>query len=288
MKRLAVTSLLLVMGAIATTAGAAADGGGPSPGVEWGWRGVVSPNGQVRYVAIPSSRDTVVAAVRVHGGRVLRWTSIPGTYGVPRVTLFGAPSGLSRDGKTLVLASQSAAPGHNLQTRFAVLNTRTLQLQPATSLRARPVIILRGSFSFDAVSPDGSTLYLIQYTSAQDYNRYRVRAYDIAQEQLVPGAIVDKREPDEAMAGSPVDRATTAGGRWAYTLYARQGDAPFVHALDTVKREAYCIDLPLHMSQQRQMRLRLALHGATELRVHAGRKTVAVVDMEKLEARTVG
>lgn len=285
MKRLGVATLLLAIGAVATSVGAAADGGGPSPGVDWGWRGVVSSNGQVRYVAIPSSRNTVVAAVRVHGGRVLRWTSIPGTYGVPLVTLFGTTGGLSRDGKTLVLASQSAAPGPNVRSRFAVLNTRTLQLQPATSLRVRPVITLQGSFSFDAVSPNGSTLYLIQYTSAQDYNRYRVRAYDIANEQLVPGAIVDKREPDEAMAGSPVDRATTAGGRWAYTLYARQGDAPFVHALDTVKREAYCIDLPLRMNQERQMRLRLAFHGPNELRVDVGRKTVAIVDMEKLEAR---
>jgi hypothetical protein len=58
-----------------------------------------------------------------------------------------------------------------------------------------------------------------------------------------------------------------------------------VHALDTVKREAYCIDLPLRLSQQRQLTLRLGFHGANELRVRAGRKTLAVVDMARMEAR---
>jgi hypothetical protein len=286
MRRTVLTLVAAATSACVAAVAAAADGG-PSPGVSWGWDGVVAPGHQVRYVAVPGNRNTVVEVVRVLGGRVLRWTSIPGTYGIPRVTLFGGAGGLSRDGTTLVLASQSAVPGPHALTRFAVLDTRTLQLQPVTSMHARPLITLHGAFSFDAVSPNGSTIYLIQYTSAKDYNRYRVRAYDVAQEQLVAGAIVDKREPDEKMAGSPIDRATTADGRWAYTLYARQGDAPFVHALDTVKREAYCIDLPLRLRQQRQIGLRLAFHGDKELRVRAGRRTLAVVDMEKLEARKV-
>lgn len=277
--------LVATVGAAVVAVGAAAAGGGPSPGVSWGWDGVVAPGHRVRYVAVPSNRYTVVAAVRVLGGRVLRWTSIPGTYGIPLVTQLRAPGGLSHDGRTLVLASQPANPGPHAITRFAVLDTHTLQLQPVTSLRARPRISLRGSFSFDAISPDGSTLYLIQYTSARNYDRYRVRAYDIARERLLPGAIVDKREPDEAMTGMPVDRATSSGGRWAYTLYARQGRAPFVHALDTVRREAYCVDLPLRMNLQRQFRLRLALRSANELRVRSGPRTLAVVDTQKLEAR---
>ena len=55
----------------------------------------------------------------------------------------------------------------------------------------------------------------------------------------------------------------------------------FVFAADLAR----CIDLPLRLSQQRQMRLKLSFHGATELRVRAGRATLATVDMEKLEAR---
>lgn len=45
------------------------------------------------------------------------------------------------------------------------------------------------------------------------------------------------------MTGQPVTRASSADGTWAYTLYTRQRDAPFVHALDTRRREAVCIDL---------------------------------------------
>jgi len=44
----------------------------------------------------------------------------------------------------------------------------------------------------------------------------------------VPGAIVDRREPDERMAGYPITRATTADGVWAYTLCQKPGGRLFV------------------------------------------------------------
>jgi hypothetical protein len=275
MRKLVVT-LVAAVAATSGAAGAAADGG-PSPGVSTGWNGVLSRNGQVRYVAVTNARSTTVEVIRVLGGRVLRWTTVHGWYGIPAVAYDGSMGGLSHDGKTLVLASNPAAAGSASRTRFAFLKTRNLRLESTVSLR--------GSFSFDALSPDASTLYLIQYTNAQDYTQYRVRAYDLVQRQLVPGAIVDRREPDEQMNGGPVTRLTTPDGRWAYTLYARQSEAPFIHALDTVERKAYCIDLPLGFSQQRQMGMRLRFHGAQRIDVRSRYKTVAVVDMEKLEAR---
>src|SRR5439155_539595 len=97
------------------------------------------------------------------------------------------------------------------------------------------------SWGWDGVVAPGGTV------------RYRVRAYDLVAQKLLPGTIVDPREPDEVMAGVPVTRATTADGQWAYTLYARSSKPPFVHALDTMGREAFCIDLPLHLDQQQQM-----------------------------------
>ena len=45
------------------------------------------------------------------------------------------------------------------------------------------------------------------------------------------------------MHGNPMTRATSADGRWAYTLYDGNGH-PFVHALDTAPATARCIDLP--------------------------------------------
>ena len=44
------------------------------------------------------------------------------------------------------------------------------------------------------------------------------------------------------MTGVPVTRTSSLDGRWAYTLYDSQ-EHPFVHALDTARRTAVCIDL---------------------------------------------
>jgi hypothetical protein len=219
------------------TAGSAAGDGGPSPGIDLGSRGVVGHGGQLRYVAVPARNGTTVEAIRIHDGRIHRWSILRGLYGVPFVTQDGQTGGLSRDGKTLVLTTYAGFPSRGGVTRFAVLNTK--------SLRPRMILTLRGSFSYDALSPDASTLYAIQYTSAQNGDRYRVRAYDLKKRQLLPGAIVDKTEPSEVMAGYPVTRLATGDGHWVYTLYARPNGPSFIHALDTVERRAVCLDLRL-------------------------------------------
>jgi hypothetical protein len=142
--------------------------------------------------------------------------------------------GLSHDGKTLVLARAPAA-GLARESRLLVLD--------ATTLRPRRQVALPGDFSFDAISPDDRMLFLIQHTSVTDFQRYRVRTYDLAHGTLDPHAIVDKTEPD--MAGSPIRRLVGPGARWVYTLYVNQNDY-FVHALDTVHAKARCLDLGWH------------------------------------------
>jgi hypothetical protein len=219
---------------------AAAGDGGPSPGIAWG-AGIVGPSGQLRYVTIGAGSWTAVAAIAVHGGRVVRWWNLRGNYGIPYVTNSGALGGLSRDGGTLVLGSYAGQPSAGTTTHFVTFDTR----------RFRPIrtITLNGSFSYDALSPDASTMYVIQYTSTRDYSRYRVRAYDLRAGRLLPQTIADKREPGEQMSGSPVARATTHSGQWVYTLYARPQGKSFVHALDTVHRQAVCLDLPMRLVQ---------------------------------------
>lgn len=247
------TVFCLCILAAAVTATAAAADGGPSPGVATGWDGVLAPGGKIRYVAVPGGgARTVVEAVRVRGGRVESFAVIRGIYGVPMVTYGGQAGGLSHDGKTLVLSTQPGAP----VSRFAFVSTKTF--------RVRQVVTLRGTFSFDALSPDAGKLYLIEYVDPQNVNHYRVRAYDLQRQRLLAGAIVDRREPGEKMRGQPVRRVTGAGGRWVYTLYTRQGAGPFVHALDSEKGEAVCLDLPWHGSQNAlwRMRMRLSADGS--------------------------
>ena len=162
---------------------------------------------------------------------MLRSATLRGAYGVPLVAYDGTAGGLTRDGKLLVLET---GPG-NARTRFVVLDAATLKLRQSFSFP--------GTWAYDALSPEGNTLYLTQILSSTSTFRYLVRAYDLQLHQLVKGAIADKSEPG-AMTGLPVSRVASADGTWAYTLYQRlNGGKPFIHALNTRARVAICIDL---------------------------------------------
>jgi hypothetical protein len=199
-----------------------------------GGPGVGVPGGAVNYVAVGVGRRTLVEQVLRPGGGIGRTRLIGGRYGVPGVAYDNATTGLSADGRTLVLAA--------VLDRFPVRRTR-LAVLDARRLRAVRRIALPGWYTVDAIAPDGRALYLIHYLR-QDAARYEVRALDLAAGRLVPAPVVDPREPGEKMQGLPMTRATSADGRFAYTLYERPHGAPFIHALDTVRGSAACIDLP--------------------------------------------
>jgi hypothetical protein len=250
-------------------AGVANADGSYSPGLAYGWKGAGAGDG-IRYVAFGMPKSTIVAAVRASDGRVLRSRVVRGDYGVPLVAYDGTSGGLSGDGRSLVLGSYGPLPGQSGKTRFVVLNTKTLA--------TRRAIVLTGSWSFDAVSPTASTLYLTEHLRAGDKPLYRVRTFD-ARSGRLGGAIVDRLEGEEDMGGQPLARASSTGGRWAYTLYVRRGDRPFVHALDTVRREAFCIDLPLRLGYGAQWGLSVELaRDGKSLSVLRGRREVAVID----------
>ena len=138
------------------------------------------------------------------------------------------------DDRTLVLADITNVHPPR-RTRLVVLDTGRL--------RPRARIELRGFYTVDAISPTGRWLYLIHYRSSNT-NDYEVRAYDLARRRLLARPVVDPREPDEKMQGTPLTRTMTTDGRWAYTLYVRGSGALFIHALDTATRRAFCVDVP--------------------------------------------
>jgi hypothetical protein len=263
----------------ATASSTALGDGGPSPGVVQGWNGVV--RGDVRYVAVPTATgETVVEAVSRRDGRVMRFMTISGSYGIPQVAFDGSTAGLSRDGRTLVLGEAAFGGGLRRHSSFAVVNLRKYTLR--TSIK------LRGDFSFDALSPGARMLYLIQHVAAQDYTKYQVRAYDLGARRLLQDAVVDKRSWEGVMQGAPFARVSGDGGRWVYTLYAGAAH-PFVHALDTTHANAVCIDLPKSWSKLDVGGLRLHVkRGATlVLRHRSGGKPLAVIDLKALRVRSV-
>ena len=263
----------LVAGTVCAVA--AADGGGPSPGVLLGSPGLTSPGGEVRYMALSDGQRTVVEVVGTGTGRLVRFRWLQGSYGIPVVTFSGDAEGLTRDGRTLVLAP-AIGPQSPATTRFVLLATR--------SLAVRRLVTLRGSFSYDALSPDGRTMYLIQYLSSANPARYLVRAYDLGAGRLLKPVIVDKSEQGVAMSGSAITRVTSADGAWVYTLYTKPG-MPFVHALDAAHRSAVCIDLPWRGSQQKLWQMRLSIRGAKLVVGKPGGPAAFVVDTKMFKAR---
>jgi hypothetical protein len=192
--------------------------------------GTTTSNWQEVYGATPRGTTThVVAGNLIAGGQIEREADVVGTWVLPTIGLDRVSDGLSLDGRTLVLAE--ARPEAS-RTRFAILATDF-------SAPAR-VITLAGRFTFDGLSPDGSRIYVIEELPGKDGKQYAVRSV-LASGKLEEGVIVDKRNGDEAMAGTPIERKSD--GAMAYTLYLGE-DGPFVHALDTANRVAFCIDLP--------------------------------------------
>jgi hypothetical protein len=252
---------------VAVLVGSAA-GAGPSPGVAFGSPGVVSRDGKLRYLARRAGGGTLVEAVTTRGGVVRRSRFLKGgAFGIPLVAYDGSTGGLSRNGRRLVLY----APSTGAKTRFVVLDPRTL--------RVRERLTLSGNFGFDALSPDGSLMYLIQLKGAPNGSglNYDVRALDVDSGLLNPGAIVDRREPDEKMTGIPMTRVGSADASWAYTLYAKPSAGAFVHALHTTAREAFCIDLPLDLADEQLGRVRMRV-GQNVLVLRFRGKTIAKID----------
>lgn len=274
MKTAAILAAILAVGA--ASASARADGL-PVLGLDLGSTGVVTHDGTGRYVTLRTEAGTILVRVSRPDGTVAAYGVIRGDYSIPAVAYDGTAAGVSRDGRTVLLVHPRRTFPQR-RTRFALVDTHRFAV--------RERIALRGDFSFDAMSPDGRWVYLIQYLSARDPNRYAVRLYDTRTERLLRKPIVDPTEPDEKMGGSPITRVSSPDGRWAYTLYDGGGKEPFVHALDTTGRTARCIDLdalgPLAGQDTSQYHLRL--RGST-LVVDAGGSPLQLIDLKTFEAR---
>jgi hypothetical protein len=238
-------SLLAVVGVLAVVQSASA--AFPAPFAVQGGTGLPSLDGSVQFVALKAGSDTRIGAVDARGDATVMSRTVSGAFGIATLTQDGLAGGLFHDGSAFVLQSI----GLKSTSRFMIVG--------AKDLAPRDTITLTGTFGFDALSPDGLKLYLIQHTSTQDIEHYIVRAYDLSTHKLLPGRVADKSQKGWVMQGWAVDRTTSVDGRWVYTLYANPGGYPFVHALDTVRGVAHCIGIPWRGNQNEPWNMRLAL-----------------------------
>jgi hypothetical protein len=261
--------LLVVLALSFLVFAGAARAGGPSPGLLQGSTGITTPNQHYRFVTLAGPQTTTLAAINKSTGALTRWRTFPGSWGIPLVTFDGTAEGLSRDGKTLVIADWVQPSDSPLRP------SSSFRVYDAGSLKKRMQFTLRGDFSFDALSPDARTLYLIQHVSQQDVFKYLVRAYDLRTNRLLPRVIADTRQQGWIMRGLPMKRLASPNGRWVYTLYSQDGGTPFVHALDAARQNAVCIGIPWTGGQEPLARAVLAL-GDGKLTITAGGRRFAI------------
>ncbi|HYQ78036.1 MAG TPA: hypothetical protein VEP91_02875 [Solirubrobacterales bacterium] len=217
-----------------------------------------------RYVALtPRTRHplSVVERIDLRDSTIDRWWYLRGSYYLPAVALDGSPGGISANGILVLSTSPRRYPPK--QSRFAILDTRLFLAHPNQNAsgprHAVTRLSLPGAYSFDAISPDGSRIYLIHNVfRGREVSRYEVRELDAVSGRLLPRPIVDPEEPDERMQGSPVTRVSSPDGRWVYTLYTGSRET-FLHALDTVHGRAVCVDLPQLEGLREPFQLRLGL-----------------------------
>jgi DNA-binding beta-propeller fold protein YncE len=180
---------------------------------------------------VGSGATTLVKEITVQPDLPAATRTIDGAWRLPTIGVDALPVGVSADGSTVVLV-EAGAPAAAGTSRFAIV----------VRGQANRVIELAGSFEFDAISPDGAILYVVEHLPGPPEARYQVRAVDVATGLLREAVIVDKRNLDEVMGGWPITQLGHASGV-VFTLY-RGADHPFIHALNTREAWAVCIDLP--------------------------------------------
>ncbi|HEV2140073.1 MAG TPA: hypothetical protein VGT01_02690 [Candidatus Dormibacteraeota bacterium] len=201
-------------------------------------------------------------------GATLDTIALPGSYQLPAATINGMPGGMSPDGHWLVVESYDGA------SHFLVVDT-----QASKVLRT---ISLAGHFHFDAVSNDGMRLYLIQYLNGKEYY---VRLYNVDSGTLDENIVVDKSDGNQAMNGLRLSGVATPGGNWLFSMYVRENDNPFIHALSLDGPFAFCLDLPGGgwASNEAEMHWSIAMNreGSRVLAVNGATGIVAEVDISQ-------
>jgi len=167
--------------------------------------GLFSQDHQRVYTAMPQGSQTAITVTNMLTGAKIRSMTIDGAYSTAGQNYANAV--LSADGHWLALRQMVQTGPDSI---FVLVDTQ--------AGRVAKTIVLNGTFDLDAVSPDGSRIYLLErHNDAAGH--YTVRLYQVGQGQLAAYPIVDKRDLDSNMVGNPLTRQLSPDGKIAYTLY---------------------------------------------------------------------
>ena len=213
---------------------AAADG---LPAVGVGARPLSTFGGKLEYVTARAKPDTFLRERSVARGRVLRSLRLKGN-------LSGAGGGIRRLAERALGGWPHAGVDQPAQALPARQHHLRRDRREAAAARAAH-IRLRGDFSFDAISPDGRLVYVIDYLSKSDFTKYAVRAYDMrGRGGCCSDPVVDPNEPGEDMSGLPIVACVRTPRAAGHTRSTSPAQAPVrARARHRARRTAVCIDL---------------------------------------------
>ena len=201
-------------------------------------------------------------------GSTLGTMTLPAGYKLPPATISGLPGGTSPDGRWLVVEAFDPASG----TRMLLIDTTT-----STVIRR---VDLAGQFHFDAVSNDGERMYLIQLLNGKEYY---VRLYDVLAGALTDNIVVDKSNGEQSMTGVRLSGVASPDGHWLFSMYVRENEGPFIHALSLDGPFAFCLDLPgggyATNAAEKQWSLVMNREGTRLYAVNGATGTAAEVDI---------
>ncbi|TMC69054.1 MAG: hypothetical protein E6J13_12285 [Chloroflexi bacterium] len=213
-------------------------------------RAVASPDGSI-YYALEGASPTTLRWIDAKSGRTITQLAVDGSFAFADERTVG-PSGFSPNGRWLVLVGAADAT-----SGFAVIDTKLLKVAA--------LVQVPGSFSYDAISDDGTSLYLIEQISQQAARNlglntpygYRVRVYDLPTAKLSETLVVDVKLASQTLANNAETRVDgfmtgiyqssvpSRDGLWNFSFYYNPNRGPFIHVLHLNSRSAFCIlDLP--------------------------------------------
>src|SRR5689334_15713724 len=204
-------------------------------------------------------------------GDTVNTMQLHGAYHLPAATANGMPGGLSPSGRWLVVERFDGSAQTPSATHMLVIDTAAMKVQRRVDLQ--------GYFEFDAIDNMALNLYLIEHLNGREYY---VRLFDLTSGSLTANVVVDKSDGNQAMAGLRLSGVPSADGHWLFSVYVREHEAPFVHALSLDGPFAFCLDLPGggYLDDPSEMNWSLALSpdGSRLYAVNPAAGTVAVID----------
>ncbi len=256
-------------------------------------RSVSSPDGSV-YYTLEGASPTTLRWTDAKTGDPITQLTLPGAYAFAS-EVGPAPTGFSPNGRWLVLVGDIGA-----KSSFAIVDTSLVRLAAFAKVS--------GMFTYDAISDDGSSLYLIERMTPDAARQlpgvnpeygYRVRVYDVPAAFLSETLVVDVKlaaetnsnnaetRIDGIMTGIYQSSVPSRDGRWNFSFYYNPNRGPFIHVLHLDSRSAFCIlDLPIVSGgYEKRLGWSLALtsSGKTLYAVNGPLGLVSVIDATTLK-----